>query len=292
MNFFSQKFARHSIVLLPAAILQAWVIVLCVAVTLSVLRIIQIAWHWPSGFEAPWPDIFTVLFQGARFDLKVSAAAAVLFLPLLLILPSRFHGWIGGTIVVIYAFASLINLHYFGFYKTPIDHIVFGFFEDDTKAIVQTIWSDFPVVLTLGVLLVVSMVAITERKRIFERLSRRLNRQGFSVWVTLLGVLLAMFMLVFTIKGTLRAMALGKQDVSVTTSQFLNDMGPNGMTAFKFAWDNRRDSQNFKDPLLGLKHLGFNSPMEAARELGIKAADLKELREALIVNGTENGHAQ
>jgi phosphoglycerol transferase MdoB-like AlkP superfamily enzyme len=287
MNYFSRKFARHLLGVFSSAILQAWVIVLCAAVTLSVLRIMQIVWLWPSGFDAPWADIFTVLLQGARFDLKVSAAAAVLFLPLLLILPSRFHGWIGGTIIVIYAFVSLINLHYFGFYKTPIDPIVFGFFEDDTKAIIQTIWSDFPVVLTLGILLVVSLVAITERKRIFERLSRRLGRQSFPAWATLLGVLLAMFMLVLTIKGTLRAMALGKQNVSVTTSQFLNDMVPNGVIAFKFAWDNRKDSQNFKDPLLGLKRLGFNSPLDAARELGIKAVDPKELREALIVNDPE-----
>ncbi|MDH4215422.1 MAG: LTA synthase family protein [Gallionella sp.] len=289
MSFFSRKFARHSLGVLSASMLQAWVIVLCVAATLSVLRVLQIAWHWPSGLEAPWSDISIVLLQGARFDLKVSAAAAVLLLPLLLLLPGRLHGWIGGTIAVLFVFASLANLHYFGFYKTPIDPIVFGFFEDDTKAIVQTIWSDFPVVLTLGILLVLSMAAIKARKLLYDHLSLRLSRRNFSAWITLLGVLLGMLMLVLTIKGTLRAMALGKQNVSVTTSQFLNDMVPNGVTALKFAWDNRRDSQDFRDPLLGLKQLGFNSPLDAARELGIKAADLKELREALMVAGTGQG---
>jgi len=50
-------------------------------------------------------------------------------------------------------FLSLVNLHYFGFYKTPIDPIVFGFFEDDTKAIVADDMERLPVVLTLLTLL-------------------------------------------------------------------------------------------------------------------------------------------
>ena len=286
INFSPRILARQSFAALSSAILQAWVIVVCVAVALSILRVMQMVWHWPSGFEAPWSDLFAVLLQGARFDLKVSAAAVVLFLPLLLILPGRFHGWIAGTIATLFVFTSLVNLHYFGFYKTPIDAIVFGFFEDDTKAIVQTIWSDFPVVLTLGILFGLSMAAIMSRRWLFGRLSRLLVAYKFPLWLTLLGVLLGMLMLVMSIKGTLRAMALGKQNVSVTTSQFLNDMVPNGVTALKFAWDSRRDSQDLSDPLLGLKRLGFGSPMQAARELGIVAADEKALHEALMVNGT------
>lgn len=287
MDFSPRLVARNFLGALSSVMLQAWVIVICVAATLSLLRILQVAWHWPGGFEASWADIFTMLFQGARFDLKVSAAAVALLLPLLIILPSRFHGWIGGIIVVPFVLASLVNLHYFGFYKTPIDSIIFGFFEDDTKAVVQTIWSDFPVVPTLCVLFGVSMAAIWARKQLHERLSRRLRLQSFPAWATLLGVLLAMLMLVLTIKGTLRAMALGRQNASVTTSQFLNDMVPNGVIALKFAWDNRCDSQNFDDPLLGLRQLGFSSPLTAAHTLGIKAANLEELRNAMIANGPE-----
>ena len=44
---------------------------------------------------------------------------------------------------------SLVNLHYFGFYKTPIDSLVFGLVEDDTQAVLITIWEDFPVIWTL-----------------------------------------------------------------------------------------------------------------------------------------------
>ena len=289
MKFSLRTFGHHLLGATASATLQAWIMVLCVAFTLSVLRVAQIAWHWPQGFQAPLADLWSVVYQGGRFDLKVCAAAAILIWPLLIIVPARWHGWLTGIVAVLFVTANLVNLHYFGFYKTPIDPVVFGFFEDDTKAIVQTIWADFPVFLTLAVLVGASWAAMAARKAAYGRLSLRLNRgvaeRRIPVWGTLLGVLLAFFMLVLTTKGTLRAMALGRQNVSVTTSQFLNDMVPNGVIALKFAWDARRESQNLSDPLLGLKRLGFGSPMEAAHVLGIEAPDEAALRAALFAQG-------
>jgi len=289
MKFSLRTFGHHVLGALASATLQAWAMVLCLALVLSLLRVGQIAWHWPEGFQTSWPDLWAVVYQGARFDLKVCAAAAILIWPLLFLAPSRRHGVLAGTVAVLFVAASLINLHYFGFYKTPIDPVVFGFFEDDTKAIVQTIWSDFPVFLTLAVLVGASWAAMAARKLLYGHLSLKLNRglgeRRIPVWATLLGVLLGLFLLVLTTKGTLRAMALGRQNVSVTTSQFLNDMVPNGVIAFKFAWDARRDSQNLKDPVLGLRRLGYGSPLEAAKVLGIEATDEAALRAALFAQG-------
>ena len=272
MKFSPRALGRHLLGGLASATLQAWVMVLCVALTLSVLRLLQMAWHWPQGLDVSGFDLWAVAVQGARFDLKVCAAAALLLWPLLLIVPARWHGPITGTVAVLFVTASLINLHYYGFYKTPIDPVVFGFFEDDTQAILQTIWSDFPVTLTLLVLVGASVAAIAARRALYGRLSRGLNRRlaerRVPVLLTTLGVLLGLFLLVLTTKGTLRAMALGRQNVSVTTSQFLNDMVPNGIIALKYAWDSRGQSQNFTDPLAGLKSMGFDSPQAAAQVLG------------------------
>jgi phosphoglycerol transferase MdoB-like AlkP superfamily enzyme len=271
---------RRSLTALATALLQGWVMLLCLAAVLSLLRVMQMVWHWPSGLSAPLSDLWVVVFQGARFDLKVCAAAALLLLPVLALTPVRWHGRLTGVVAFIFVTASLINLHYFGFYKTPIDPVVFGVFEDDTKAIFQTIWSDFPVTLTLSVLLACCWLAMASRRMLYARLSDWLNRRRHQ-GVVLLAVMVALFLLVLTTKGTLRAMALGRQNVSVTTSQFLNDMVPNGVIALKFAWDGRRDSQNLSDPLVGLHHWGYGAPLEAARALGLTAADEASLLAAL-----------
>lgn len=276
-----------------SATLYAWALVLGVALVLSVLRALQIIWHWPADLLLSWPDLRVVMWQGARFDLKVSAAAAVLLWPLLIFLRQSLRGSLVVAVAWVFTLASLINLHYFGFYKTPIDPIVFGFFEDDTQAIVQTIWHDFPVISTLLVWAVASLSAVRLVKGINTRVSHWLNQQTSAVlrvdrasWLTLVGVLVAVFMLVLTTKGTLRAMALGRQNVSVTPTQFLNDMVPNGVMALKFAWDSRRESQNLSDPLLGLKRLGYNEPLQAARVLGLDAVDELSLIRQLMGSRT------
>lgn len=280
---------RRWLARLASTTLQSWALVLCVAGVLSLLRLAQMAWHWPAGLDLALADFWAVVYQGARFDLKVCAAAALLLWPIFMLLPPRWHGAPAGLLAVVFVTASLINLHYYGFYKTPIDPVVFGFFEDDTKAIVQTIWSDFPVLLTLAVLAGASWAAIAARRELYAVLSLRLNAaiaiRRVPALLVLTGVLLGLFLLVLTTKGTLRAMALGRQNVTVTTSQFLNDMVPNGVIALKFAWDGRKASQNFSDPLLGLRQLGYGSPQEAARVLGLPAGSEAEVRQALFVPG-------
>jgi phosphoglycerol transferase MdoB-like AlkP superfamily enzyme len=287
INFAPRLLARRAVTAMSLGVLNAWFIALSVAFMLSALRAMQVAYLWPSGFEVSWADLSSVLLHGGRFDLKVSAAAVVLLLPLLFILPSRLHGWLGGVVAILLVAASLVNLHYFSFYKTPIDSIIFGLFEDDTQAIMQTIWRDFPVALTLGILLVLTVSAIALRKRLHEFLVPRFLALRLSTWHMLIVIVFAVFILALTIKGTLRAMALGRQNTSVTTSQFLNDMVPNGAIALNFAWDNRLDSQNLNDPLLGLKNLGFHSPMQAAHVLGIEASNSEALRQSLYMQATK-----
>jgi hypothetical protein len=281
----SGSMVRSSLVRIASAMLHAWVMVVCATLALSVLRAGQIAYHWPDGFHAPWSDIFSVMFQGGRFDLKAAATAGFLLFPLFATMPKR-AGWIAGAFTVTLIFLSLVNLHYFGFYKTPIDPIVFGFFEDDTKAIVQTIWSDFPVALTLLTLAVLSVAAIVGARRLSGRFGSVASLHSRPAWVIVTGILLAFVLLVFSIKGTLRSIGLLRQNLTVTTSQFLNDMVPNGAIALLFAWDQRKESQDLGDPLTGLHRLGFDTPLDAAKELGIRASDAGSLREAMYAGGS------
>ena len=271
------------------AFMHAWVMTACATIALSVLRLGQIAYHWPSDFDLNWSDLFSVMFQGGRFDLKASATAALLLFPFFVVMPKQVR-WIAGWVTATLIFLSLVNLHYFGFYKTPIDPIIFGFFEDDTKAIVQTIWSDFPVVLTLSTLAVLSVGSLRAMRWISGKLSSSLTESRLSSWVMVSVSLLAFVLMVFAIKGTLRSIGLVRQNLTVTTSQFLNDMVPNGAIALLFAWDQRKESQDFSNPMVGLNRLGFDTPLDAAKVLGIKVNDVESLRKAMYVNAmNDNG---
>jgi phosphoglycerol transferase MdoB-like AlkP superfamily enzyme len=260
---------------------RAWLLIVPLVLALSLVRLGQLAYFWPTGFAVPATDVAMMALQGLRFDLKVSAIAGVLLLLVLPWVSGRVNARIGAAVVFLYVMLSLVNLHYFGFYKTPIDSLVFGLVEDDTSAVLHTIWRDFPVILTLGLGLGLSAATVAVQHALLKRLNPETIFRTRHMALQLSCVVLAFFALIFAGKGTLRAMALQRQHMTVTTSQFLNDMVPNGVIALKYAWDSRGLSQNLQNPLAGLRSMGFDSPMAAAQVLGLPHSNEAEVKASL-----------
>ncbi|MDP3651819.1 MAG: LTA synthase family protein [Rhodoferax sp.] len=265
-------------------LVRAWLLVVPLVVALTLIRLGQLAYFWPAGYQVPPHDIGTVVFQGFRFDLKVSAIAGVLLLLVLPWVSGKANGRIAGGLAFVYVMLSLVNLHYFGFYKTPIDSLVFGLVEDDTAAVLETIWRDFPVVWTLLLALGLSAATVFLHRRLLARLNPDTLLQTRHWAIKAVVAVVVFFALVFAGKGTLREMALQRQHLTVTTSQFLNDMVPNGVIALKYAWDSRGLSQNLQNPLAGLKSMGFDNALAAAEVLGLPHGSEAEVKAALTAH--------
>jgi len=262
-------------------LVRAWVLVVPLVVALSLIRLGQLAYFWPSGYHASTTDVATIVVQGFRFDLKVSAIAGFLLLLVLPWVSGKAHGRIAAGVAFAYVMLSLVNLHYFGFYKTPIDSLVFGLVEDDTLAVLQTIWRDFPVIWTLLLAAVLTWGSVELHRKLVHHMQPDTLLQTHHAAVKVVLAVVVFFALVFAGKGTIREMALQRQHLTVTTSQFLNDMVPNGVIALKYAWDSRGQSQNLSDPLVGLKAMGFESAQAAAQALGLPHGSEAEVKAAL-----------
>jgi phosphoglycerol transferase MdoB-like AlkP superfamily enzyme len=263
-------------------LMRAWVLVVPLVVALSLIRWGQLAYFWPRGYHASGGDIATVVVQGLRFDLKVSAIAGFLLLLVLPWVSGKVHQRVVMGLVLLYVMLSLVNLHYFSFYKTPIDSLVFGLVEDDTSAVLQTIWRDFPVIWTLLLAAVLTWGSVALHRAVARRVQPDTLLHSRHAALRGVVVVVAFFALVFAGKGTLREMALQRQHLTVTTSQFLNDMVPNGVIALKYAWDSRGMSQNLSDPLAGLKSMGFDSAPAAAQALSLPHGSDAEVKAALF----------
>jgi phosphoglycerol transferase MdoB-like AlkP superfamily enzyme len=250
-------------------LVRAWLLVGPLVVALSLVRLGQLWYFWPDAFVVPGRDVAAALFQGARFDLKVSAIAGFVLLLVLPWISARAYGRIAGALAFVFVLLSFINLHYFGFYKTPIDSLVFGLVEDDTGAVLKTIWHDFPVLWSLLLVALLSYATLKLHQWLVHHVASDTWLQSRSALLRGVLVFVTFWALVFAGKGTLREMALQRQHLTITTSQYLNDMVPNGVIALKYAWDSRRQSQNLQDPLLGLRAMGFDSPRAAADVLGL-----------------------
>ena len=260
---------------------RAWVLIVPIVLAMGLIRGAQIAHFWPDDFHAPLSDVLAVVFQGFRFDLKVTAIAGFLLMVLFTWVSNKAYQRVVAWLAFGYVLLSFINLFYFGFYKTPIDSLVFGIVEDDTTAVLQTIWRDFPVFGTLFAIGVMTFGTSYLHRVLVRKVKPETLLQTRSMPVQLVAVALVFLALAFAGKGTLRQMALQRQHLTVTTSQFLNDMVPNGVIALKYAFDSRSQSQNLSDPLVGLKAVGFDSPEAAAEVLGMPHGSADEVKAAM-----------
>jgi phosphoglycerol transferase MdoB-like AlkP superfamily enzyme len=281
MTLHPARLLTHLLDGLLRGLVRAWVLVVPLVLVLSLVRLGQLAYYWPAGYSVPTSDVAAALLQGIRFDLKVSAVAGFVLLLVLPWLSARAHARLVAGVVFFFVLLALVNLHYFGFYKTPIDSMVFGLVEDDTAAVLKTVWHDFPVVWSLLLVALLSVATVALHRSLLRRFRADQVLQSSHWALRIAAVVLALFALVLAGKGTLRQMALQRQHLTVTTSQFLNDMVPNGVIALKYAWDSRGMSQNLQDPLLGLKSMGFASPQAAAEVLGLPSGSEAQVLAAL-----------
>jgi hypothetical protein len=118
-------------------------------------------------------------------------------------------------------------------------------------AVLQTIWRDFPVVWTL--LLAVLLGCVGMLHRVLVPACKPDTVLQTSPWVKLVLSIVVFFALVFAGKGTLREMALQRQHLTVTTSQFLERHGAQRRHCTQIRLGQPGQSQNLQDPLAGLK---------------------------------------
>jgi hypothetical protein len=246
--------------------------VLTALVLLSAVRVIFFL-HY-RGPETPFAAFLPAFATGLRVDAKWLAIA---LLPswALLLASRRFAGlWkaaaalaaIGWTAT---AALALINFGFYGFYGTPISTVVFGFFQDDTKAIVKTIWDGWPVGLYFLALAALSILPFAAAKAGAKEDEAPLPKKRFICAAVLGTVLLALI-----IRGSFGKFPLRHQDYSVSPDVFINATVPGGPASFYEALKGQRALALRGSPDCALKALGFRDAREAAA--AIKAVSSPE----------------
>lgn len=262
---------------------------LVLAPGLSLVRLFHLWAYVPAFSHAVRTELPAALLMGLRFDLKACAVVAILVWPLFCFGP-RLKAWAaclwGGT----FALLSVVNFYYYGFYKTPIDSVVFGLIDDDTGAVLNTIWHEFPVGRMVLFLLVALAVACGSTWHVCRMTVRR-QRRPPPVWPGVVAILIAVVLLLMAVKGTMKGMALQSAHLTVTSQPVLNHAVPNGAMALYYAWREYANSLDVGSDSSGLKAYGFDRIGDAARVLGLDAQTDGELAAALRAHGvdTPNG---
>lgn len=267
---------------------RAWLFSFCSLFVLVVLglfatRILFFLSHHPAELGIQEKDFWAALWMGVRFDLK---HLSVLIGPWLVFSLAAYRlpvfGWqlfrrffwsYTSILIFLINLLSVINHYYFAFYQSPINSLFFGLQEDDTQAVLSTVWADFPVIRLVLLLFAVTALQIVAAKKVEwvtlytePHLKKPTHRWRF---VSL--VLITILVLAGLGRGSFGVFPLRTQHMNVSQKSFFNQLVPSGAHALHLAYKERRRSRLQGDPQTPLKQAGFASWQQAAQSCGIEA---------------------
>lgn len=208
----------------------------------------------PGTYEALPQDVRRSLTTGLLFDIKVASIAFAVLLLLSMAAAAkpglqqrwqRYLPGLGAVMATLFAAITIISVFYYATFSRSIDIFVFGLVDDDTHAILMTLWHGYP--LAQAGLLLAAVLAGTWwlgrrwRDRVQRMpLKRRAAGPGLLVFVLIIGIT------VVACRGSLGRFPLNKDDTSISSLRLLNDIAPNGISAFSWALSDRGNDKRFE----------------------------------------------
>ena len=219
-------------------------------------------------------DIVQAFAMGARFDISVVCYG---FLPLALLwlislfvrksfstkfkkIYIVFSKYYLSFILFVFTALQIIDFFFYQFFQSHINILFFGIFNDDTQAVLQSVWTDYPI---LGILLVFIVVYIS-----FWWVYRKTQR---SFWQELrpiskfatLSLLLIFPLFVVGMRGSLGVFPLRRDHTNISPNAFINSLCYNAPYALNFA--SVELEENYINPDIDneLKSSGFDNITQA-----------------------------
>src|SRR5690606_14471241 len=134
------------------ALLLAWLVAILVQ---AVGRLYLLVSHGTVHALQPFlPDVRRMFWIGTLFDIRTATQvlAPCLLLAALLAVGTRsfetwkrLWPWLAAFFCTVLAALTIVNVFYYATYDRSIDVFIFGLTEDDTAAVLISLWHDYPV---------------------------------------------------------------------------------------------------------------------------------------------------
>lgn len=166
--------------------------------------------------------------------------------------------------LVIVTFLSAIDFGFYSFYQDRINVLIFGFFTDDTTALVKTIWRNYPVIwIFAGLILFTALlwkglkINFTQGKEWIPLRSKKVSYPVFIFFFFALFVFNGV-----GARGSLALFPLSEMDTGISKSIFINQLCFNGVRAFARAVELKAQQKSQWDS--NLRHFGYgDNPKQA-----------------------------
>ena len=152
--------------------------------------------------------------------------------------------------------AAIVNFYYFRTYGNKIDIFIFGLKDDDTLAIFEILWRDYPLILGI-----ISAIAYG----IFTLFLYNISHQFFSIFttlqpflphfrlraksaITLISQFLCIILLIIGARGSLGTYPLKEDNYRISTLPIFNHLATNPLLALDWAYSNYKADAHISPP--------------------------------------------
>lgn len=225
-------------------------------------------------FENEKGKIVEAFIVGARFDVS---AICYGFLPLVLFwlsslfIPKKYELGFSKVyagfaryyllfVAVVFLTLIIIDYFFYQFFQSHINLLFFGIFNDDTTAVLTSVWTDYPL-LSIGLVYVVVVITwLYWSKRIKRKVIQPAAARA-KIY-SLIGLLI--FPLFFIgMRGSVGVFTLRREHTNISKNEFVNSLCYNALYSLKFANSERKENAINPDIDRELEANGFASAEEA-----------------------------
>ncbi len=165
------------------------------------------------------------------------------------------------TLLFLFLFILIetVDFYYFQFFQNHFDNMVFGIVEDDTKAVLTSFWTDYPLIWIMLFLIAVFVGLYYLTNRLF---SIKPKFPFSSAWTKFVFVIVFISLLGIGMRGSWGLFPIGKDDMVFCSNQAINNCAANSVFYLKEAIADRKKYQINPDYVPVLKKYGFNNLKE------------------------------
>lgn len=218
-------------------------------------------------------DVFNAYLVGLRYDtvvLNYGLIVPMLFLLALLFVPSRFRGlevfankflfYFSFLVIFLFLWVLIVDFYFYKFFQNHLNLLAFGIKDDDTKAVLRSVWTDYPVIRIL--------LAIGAFFLLLRYVLKRVKKLNWAfpiekLWIKIAFPIICLVSYGIGMRGSLGTFPIEKDDAVISANNFVNTLTMNGVFSLKDAFADKVNFQIDVDIEKTMSRYGFKSPQEA-----------------------------
>jgi len=252
------------------------------AIVLSIFRIIYFIRFAESGaFSEYTADIFIAFLKGFRYDTQILCyLLALIFIlnflflfknPKVKVLLTKFTKGYLLCIYIFMCFFIIVDHQFYTYFQSHLNVLAFGFIDDDTSAVLSSVWTDHPVIIVFIIVLALGYFFYKIINKIYGHNTKEKAPIHIIKGLTFMVLLIISFGL--GVRGSVGVFPLKMEDAVVSENRFINTLALNGIYTFEKAIEERSNAEKPVHRLDILKKTGYSSVNEILADYTGKKAE-------------------